>query len=72
MAKEAAATWMSLVCQLYSNFIYIKVDTGEVIVLGVYSTAVIVEDKTVQANISDYKKKKKEFLKPLKNKFTTQ
>lgn len=48
---------MSLVCQLYSNFIYIKVDTGEVIVLGVYSTAVIVEDKTVQANISDYKKK---------------
>lgn len=58
MAKEAAATWMSLVCQLYSNFIYIKVDTREVIVLGVYSTAVIVEDKTVQANISDYKKKK--------------
>lgn len=37
----------------------IKVDTGEVIVLGVYSTAVIVEDKTVQANISDYKKKQK-------------
>lgn len=37
----------------------IKVDTGEIIVLSVYSTAVIVEDKTVQANISDTALKKK-------------
>lgn len=28
-------------------------DTGKIIVLSVYSTAVIVEDKTVQANTSD-------------------
>lgn len=34
-------------------------DTGEVIVLGVYSTAVIFEDKTVQANISDTALQKK-------------
>lgn len=38
----------------------IKVDTGEIIVLGVYSTAVIVEDKTVQANISYTAKKNKQ------------
>lgn len=40
--------------------------------LGVYSTAVIFEDKTVQANISDTALQKKKFLKPLKNTFTTQ
>lgn len=40
--------------------------------LSVYSTAVIVEDKTVQANISDTVLEKKKLLKPLKNMFTTQ
>lgn len=40
--------------------------------LSVYSTAVIVEDKTVQANGDTVLKKKKKLQEPLKNKFTTQ